>query len=154
VNDTSPANTENHHDQKLSELRSKRAALEAAREKRALEAELAEETLREERALADAEAIDAAEREHGLVGKRIMVIQTELGAVIVKRAHANTFRKFMDGGKHSTADLEKLIRPCLVHPPLEQFEAIIKEQPFTLNRVSDAIATLAGVRAEDVSGKS
>ena len=107
-----------------------------------------------ERELADAIAIDAAVAEHGPLGKMIAAIDTDLGVVIVKRPHAATFRKFQDTGSMKSADLEKLVRPCLVHPDGEKFGALLEQLPATLLRVANVVTELAGMRSAEVSGKS
>jgi hypothetical protein len=108
----------------------------------------------EERAAKDDAAIAAAEAEHGPIGKKIAVVQTDIGAVIVKRPNHIHFRRFQDAGSTKSGELEKLVRPCLVYPPLSAFEALLEELPATLTRCADAVCGLAGVRAEEVSGKS
>lgn len=139
-------------EKEIAELNSRRAALELARERRAEQADVARRLEEAKQAVFDEEALAKAEQEHGV--RRIAVVRTELGAVIVKRPHANTFRKFLDSGKTDTDTLEKLVRPCLVHPQLEGFEKIVAELPAVLGQVALAIGRLAGIRAEDIGGKS
>jgi hypothetical protein len=136
----------------IEQLRAKREALAAARLARA-EAAAPDEKLAAERlALADEEAMDQAEAEHGK--RRVALVQTDLGAVIVKRPHPAIFKRFQDRGKTNTDALADLIRPCLLHPTLTGFERICEELPATLTRVADAITVLAGFRSDDISGKS
>jgi|SRR5215471_17296899 len=138
----------------IDRLRAEREALAAKRlarqEGRALAAKLAAE----QRALRDEQAIDAAEEEHGEVGRKVYVVQTELGAIIVKRAHPAAFKRFLDRGKNKVEDLEALARMCLVYPTLSEWEAMCNELPILINRTADAVAYLAGVRNEDLSAKS
>ncbi len=141
------------YETEINDLRRKREAIEQARAQREQESEGAERLAAERMALADAEAIEAAERDHG-GARRIAVLRTEMGAVIVKRAHAATFRRFLDVGKTDTETLEKLVRACLVYPVLSEFERICNDLPLTLVRAADAVSKLAGIRAEDVAGKS
>lgn len=139
-------------DAELAELRAKCEAIALQRQQRAEKEERALELLQAKQRLEDEQAIDAAEREHGV--RRIAVVETEGGAVIVKRPHANTFRKFQDKGTTDSQALETLVRPCLVHPTLARFESICAEEPAVLLRVANAVSRLAGVRAEELSGKS
>lgn len=135
----------------LADLRAQREALAAERAKR-LELEEAEAQLdAAKRELADEQAIDAAEREHG--ARRVAMVHTDCGVVIVKRPHVNTFRKFQDRGSTDSAAQEALVRPCLVHPTVFEFERICGEQPATLQQVASAVIRLAGFRADDVTAK-
>lgn len=138
---------------RLDELRAKRAALAAARQARELQRTAAEQLEDEERAFVDDQAIDAAEIEHGPVGKKLAVVQTAMGAIIVKRAHPAMFKRFQDKGSLKHEDLDRLVRHCLVHPASAVFDRIMDELPATMLRCADAVSVLAGVRAEDVSAK-
>lgn len=141
---------------RLDQVRARRAQLDAEEAERAQERSLAEQLEREERDLRDREAIAAAELEHGPLGKKIAAVRTDMGVVIVKRANHVLFRRWQDRGEKSmqTEELEKLVRPCLVHPDVTTFDRILDELPATLLRVADAVSVLAGVRAQEVSGKS
>lgn len=123
------------------------------REARAELAQLEASVEAAERAILDEQAIARAEDEHGALGRFIAVVQTDLGAVIVKRPHAATFRKFQDAASLKTRDLDALVRPCLVHPDRGGLDQILAEQPATLVRLANAVSELAGARVEEVSGK-
>jgi hypothetical protein len=140
-------------EQKLSELRAKRAALAEERAKQEAERALVEQIEAEERALRDDEAIAAAEAEHGPVGKRIAVVHTDLGVIIVKRPNPLIFRRFQDKGTTKTEDFDQLVRPCLVYPSKTEFDRILEELPATLIRAANAVCALAGVRHDEISGK-
>jgi hypothetical protein len=135
----------------LAEIRSKRAKLAEARELRALPS-AAEQLATEQRALADDEALERLELEHGPVGKAIEIVRTDVGAVIVRRPHMAVFRRFQDDSK-DTAALEKLVRPCVLHPSKAEFDRMCEELPFTLQRCADAVCKLAGIRKEDIQAK-
>jgi hypothetical protein len=138
---------------RLEELRAKRAALAEARRARELQRTADEQLADEEQAFIDDQAVDAAELEHGPVGKKIAVVKTDMGAIILKRAHPAMFKRFQDKGSLKSDDLDKLVRHCLVHPAAAMFDRIMDELPATLLRCADAVSFLAGVRAEDVAGK-
>jgi len=138
---------------KIATVRAAREKLAAQREARAQADELAAKLAAEELGLRSEQAIEAAEQEHGALDKKIRVVQTDMGIVIVKRAHPAVFKRFIDRGKHSMQDLEELGRKCLVFPTLTEWEAMCNEQTAIINRTADAIAWLAGMRAEDVSAK-
>lgn len=139
---------------RLEAVRARRAELEQAAAGRAAERSLAEQLEREERELKDREALDAAEAEHGALGRRIAAVHTDLGVVIVKRSNAVLFKRFQDKGSVKSEDLDKLVRPCLVYPDGGAFDRILDELPATLLRVANAVSELAGARAEEVAGKS
>jgi hypothetical protein len=138
----------------LAKVRAERAALSEARAQREEARSIAEQLENETRALRDEQAIAKAEEEIGPQGKRIMCIQTDMGVVIVKKPHAVSFRKFQDKGETDHEDLLKLVSPCLVYPSKEQFAVLLDDLPATLQRCANAVATLAGVRVKEVTGKS
>jgi hypothetical protein len=138
-------------DAQLAEVRAKRAALAEARRIREEQRAQAEQLVDEVRGLADDEAIEAAENEHG--AKKIAVVKTDMGAIILKRAHPNIFKRFQDKGSMKHEDLERLVRPCLVYPDVAKFDAIMAELPATMLRCADTVSVLAGIRQEDVSAK-
>jgi hypothetical protein len=128
----------------LARARAEREAMEAPQRK------LAAEKL----ALANEEAIELAEQREGPNGVKIAVVRADgLGVIIVRRAHPAAFRRYMDRGEFKTKYLDELVRTCLVHPTLAEYEAIIEQQPALLVTITDAIGGLAGVRAETVGGK-
>ena len=140
-------------DSQLKELRAKRAALAEARQARELQRTPDEQLADERQALLDDQAIDSAEVEHGPVGKKIAVVKTAMGAIILKRAHAAMFKRFQDKGSLKHDDLDRLVRHCLVHPASAAFDQIMDELPATMLRCADAVSVLAGVRGEDVAAK-
>ncbi len=139
--------------ERIAKLREERAALAAEREERERLALMASELEAEERALVDDRAILAAVEEHGPIGSKIAVVYTDLGAIVVKRPNHLHFRRFQDSEAVKSADLEKLVRPCLVHPSGSRFDEILEELPATLLRVGDAVVTLAGAKAKESAGK-
>jgi hypothetical protein len=138
-------------DAQLAAIRAKRAALAEAREQRA-QPSAADQLAAEQRALADDEALERLELEHGPAGKAIEIVRTEVGGVIVRRPHMAVFRRFQDDNK-DTAALEKLVRPCVLHPSKADFDRMCEELPFTLQRCADAVCRLAGIRKEDIQAK-
>jgi hypothetical protein len=133
------------------ELRERRAAANEQRE-------AANQLEDEERQLRDEQAIAAAEEQHGEVGRKIAVVQTDLGVVIVKRSHPNLFRRFQEKGTSSDGELklteiDKLVRPALVYPSGAEFDRICDDLPATPLRCANAISILAGVRAKENVGK-
>lgn len=137
--------------EELKALRARRLALEAEAEER--NAKLDDELGRERRAVSDAEALNKAIDEHGALDRVIGKVETDFGLVIVKRASATRFRKFQDDGEVKTQNIERFVRPCVVHPTLSEFDAWCEDQPFILVRCSNTIARLNGVRKEELEKK-
>lgn len=141
-------------DVKLAELRAKRAELERAREEREAQYERDDEVEGEERAIRDEQALADAEQRIGRVGKIITTVETDLGLVILRRAHQASMKRFMDrAGEATTDDLLKLVIPCLVYPSKPEFEAMIDAQLLTLHRASRKLGELAGLRAKETVAK-
>lgn len=105
-----------------------------------------------ERDAADAEAVLRATEEHG--ADKIAKVYTALGVVIVKRPNPVLYKRFRDKESTKTADLEQLVRPCIVYPDASRWDLICEEQPATLDRVADHVVSLAGFRGKELSGKS
>jgi hypothetical protein len=139
-------------EERLAAARERKRLADEQRERAADAASLLAEVEAAEREASDAEAIAKATAEHG-AGK-IATIATELGVVIVKRPHPAHYKRFRDKGETKSADLEQLVRPCLVHPDASRFDQILNEQPATLDRCADQVVTLAGFRGKELSGKS
>lgn len=138
---------------RLAEVRARRAAIDDARARAEAAREATARLEREERALADAEALAAAEAQHGPEGKRIRAIETPMGLIIVRRAGNASFRRFMDSAKATTDEAERLVRPCVVYPSRTEFDAILDEYPALWIRLAGAITKLAGHRAEELAEK-
>jgi pyruvate/2-oxoglutarate dehydrogenase complex dihydrolipoamide acyltransferase (E2) component len=137
----------------LAEVRAKRAALAEKTKARDAERAPMDALEAESRALADEEAIDEAERVHGRIKDgRIAAVRTRMGVVIVKRPEAIFYKRFMDG-KSPRADAEALVNHCLVHPTQEKFDALILDLPATIDVVTAACTQLAGITAQEVTGK-
>jgi hypothetical protein len=141
-------------EQRLAELRARRKQLDDEADAGAAERLMLEQIEVEERAIRDREALAKAEADHGPVGKKIAVVQTAVGDVIVKRSNPLHFRRFQDAGKTTSDELERLVRPCVVYPDIPTFERWLEEQPAALLRCANAICELAGIRTKEVEGKS
>jgi hypothetical protein len=140
-------------DEELAQLRKRSAELAVARAAREAAQSRANTIAQLKREIEDGEAIEAAEAEHGEIGKEISVVETDMGVMIVKRAHVAAFKKFQDQGKLKTTDLERLVMPCIVYPSADRRDEILERLPATLSRLAGAIAALAGAKIEEVSSK-
>lgn len=142
------------------EARSKAAreqldAIEADREKRA---QLAAERRRveaEERAIKEAPEIERLEAEHGAIGERIAVVETDLGAIVIKRPAPVVFRRFQDAGdaKSKSDTFTSLVKPCVLYPDMKRFNEILDALPATLSRLADEAVALAGFGQKEAAGK-
>lgn len=139
---------------RLAKAKADRAAIANAKADREAARALADEVAAEELAARNEAAISQAECDHGQVGKLITVVDTDLGVIILRRANSLLFKRFQDSGKTTTADCDKLVRPCLVYPDAAMFDRIIDELPATMIRLANAVSVLAGVRTEEATGKS
>lgn len=103
------------------------------------------------RELARAQAIDAAEEEHGPVGRGCAVIEVVADGpiVIVKKPANATFRKYRDSKDTAEASSKAFVKPCVVHPSAEEWPALLEEYPAVLSRVVKACARLAGYADEE-----
>lgn len=97
-------------------------------------------------------ALEAAEKEHG--ERRVALVLTEEGAVIVRRPHRLNVQKFMDAEKITSTVMTALVKSCVVHPDKDAFERILDEQPAALAPIANAALTLAGSGAKSLAGKS
>lgn len=137
---------------RIAKARADREATEAqADAKRKLEL-LRLEAEAEERAAVEAEVFAKLEAEHGPIGKRLKVVPTDAGAIVVKRPPLVTFRKFQDQHDKPGA-LERLVYPCLLHPSKVDFDRLCEEIPAALMLAANAVTELAGVGNRDLSGK-
>jgi hypothetical protein len=110
--------------------------------------ELLERLTADERA-----ALEAAEKEHGEHGRKIAVIVTDEGAVIVKRPHRLVVKAFFDAGTTKFEELEKVAKHSLVYPSKEAFSKLLDEQPGAAAVVASEALLLAGAGAKTFSGK-
>jgi hypothetical protein len=137
---------------KLAALRARRAQLEDERAQ--LEAPTEAEQLEtEERAVADAEAINRAIQEHGRVDREIAIVRSSLGVVILKRCGALRYKKFQDADDFSVESCERLLRPNVIYPTITTLDDMLEKQPMIAMHCANALGRLAGVRKEDVQKK-
>lgn len=128
--------------------------LQAQRKEAAAELELAELDQR----VADAEAIAAAEAEHG--PRNVLAIDSDgLGVVILKRPNPVRYRAWQDTTEKISYDsMITLVQPCVVHPDPKKDNAkaldkILDARPGLLQMLLDGVTRLAGFRAGDVAKK-
>jgi hypothetical protein len=140
-------------EKRLAEIKAARAKLAAAKIERDNEELFLAQIEAEERGLADDKAIAEAEEKYGPIGKKIAVVPTDLGAVIVKKPHHVLFKRFQDSQEATHEEFEKLIRPCVVYPDRARFDTLLEELPASTIRIANACAVLAGVKMKEATGK-
>lgn len=119
---------------RLAKARATKEEVDARRAAREESAALLAEVERAEIEAADAEALAAAEEEHGPLGEAIGVVSTRRGSVIVKRPNALFFRKigFEIGSKNAQKAEDaahRLIAHCLVYPTKTTYDALVETYP-------------------------
>ncbi|WP_437623389.1 hypothetical protein [Sorangium sp. So ce1151] len=139
----------------LDAKRAELATLQAGREKSRRRAELQEAIAETERQCREEAALAAAEATFGPVGKRINTLPTVDGLVIVKMGDGIKVRIWADkhGANPSVQACRELVRPCVVHPPLEEFDEIVKERPMVLVGAAGKVLELAGIGSKETGGK-
>lgn len=147
-------------EEEMKELKARDAAAAAALEpieaQRAQRAELAayrRAVEAKERAIKDAPEIEKAEAEHGPIGEKIAVIETDEGAIVIKKPPPVVFKRFQDKGTTKTDDFLALVKPCLVYPDQRRLGEILEALPATLSRLADEAVALAGFGRKEVAGK-
>lgn len=154
---TDSSNSELSPSEQLAALKAKRKALAEALAAEAAANADAEAIRLEARALRDDEARADARRKYG---KDNIVTITNVNAkgfdcVIVKRAHAAAFKAFQEKDAFKLDDLELLVEPCVVYPPVSEFSQLVThEQPGVLTRVAEALFFLMGARKNLELGKA
>ena len=138
------------------DLKKRLAAAKAARS--ALQAkpvdeaeELAAEVAAEERALKEEQALADLVEKHG--AKKLAKVDTDLGAVILLRSAPAAYNRFAEKTEFKVEDVKQLVLPCVKYPSIPEFEEMLREQPGTLFVCANALAHLAGVRKDALSGK-
>src|SRR5690606_720141 len=101
------------------EVKTKLAALEAARLKRQEEREQAEEEPKMLHRVSALETLASAEEKHG--AKVVRMVETSSGEVVVKIPHEAIMNRFSDLDDPKTSDFDTLVMGSLVFPGAEKF---------------------------------
>lgn len=160
--DTAITTTDTQHEptaeeRRLAEIVAKREAIAKAREERAKAKEIERAIEAEGVALADDEALEKLEAEYGEAGKKIIMLRTKAGGVILKKPTHAQWRAHQDKqlkrGHANTDESEKIVRQCRLYPDASRFEAIIEEYPGALAACFGALATLVEGGAAEANAK-
>jgi hypothetical protein len=138
---------------RIRKAKADRAELEQQRDEREQLEELRRQAQREELLTRDAPHVAKAEEDHGPIGVKIAVLETDLGAIIVKRPNHLHYRRYQNKGASSVEDLWALVRPCLVYPSAAEVEKILEELPGKLLPLANRVVELAGHREEELTKK-
>jgi hypothetical protein len=139
--------------EELRALRAQAAEAQARREQLQAQREAELELATVKRQLRDEQVLAKLIEEHGPVGVKLATVDTPLGLVILRPATPLKFRRFQDKGSFSYDDVCALVRPCVLHPPPGELDALLDEYPATLTRIGSAVVSLAGHRMDDVAKK-
>jgi len=134
------------------EAAKKQASSEREKRETAAQPTLEQQVEEAERRARDEAAITAAEAEHG--PEKVAALHTPMGTIVLKRPNAVAFKKFQDTEGVNIDELEKLVRPCVVHPSHDRFDAILEELPGVLGDLAKQCSALAGVGRSKLEGKS
>lgn len=135
---------------KLEAVRARRNALADAAAAR-LEPGPEELLATEERRLAEDEAFELAQSEHG--ARCVALVRTDDCALVLRRPHVAAFRKFQDAGGMTSQVAEELVKSCLLYPTKPEFDKACRALPGLLTKAANACVELAGFQREDIKGK-
>ena len=139
--------------QRIRDARAKTAALDTQIAEREQLRELERQARIEENRARDLPHVQSAEDEHGT----IRVVNTPLGAVVLKRPHHLAYQQFMrrvqsEKGMNE-ADVWRLAKTCIVYPDVARVEEITEEYPGVTIRLGNAVVELGNGEVEAVEGK-
>ncbi len=131
------------------------AEAEAQRERTRRAAVLKDQIAEAKRRRKEEEVLAQCEAQYGLLGKNIERVDTIDSLVVVRKPDGIKVRKWQDQNKENitTDALRQLVRPCVVHPKLDEFDTLIAERPVALVSVATAVLKLAGLRLKELEGK-
>ena len=140
-------------ERRLKEIRAKNDEFEAEIRERERVRELEAKLLFEQNKARDLPHVQAAEDEHG----QIRVVNTKLGAVVVRKPHHLAFKRFMhkvSGDKEMReADVWRLAKSCVVYPDISKVDEIREEYPGVTMRLGTAVIELGNGEAEELEGR-
>jgi hypothetical protein len=137
-------------EEQLAEIRARRAALAAEREE-LLAGSPDEQLTKEQRALAAEEALTAAQRQHG--AKRVAMVVTDEGPVVLRCPHVAAYRKFQDAEGVDSAQTIELVKKCLLYPSAAELTRMLEAQPGALVELANTVVELAGHRKKALQAK-
>jgi hypothetical protein len=125
---------------KANEQRDLKEKIAAAKRRRAIEEKMAE-----------------LEAHYGPEGKEIARVETIEGFFVVKVPDKLKYRKWLDdtkaGSDLKSEKLRELVRPCVVHPAMDEADRILDKRPGILIDLTNACVDLARGKNGEMSGK-
>lgn len=97
--------------------------------------------------------LEAAEKELGELGRKLALVITAEGPVILKRPHRANVSKFLDAERATSATMLALVKSCVIYPDKDAFDRLLDEQPAALTILASEALTLAGAGAKALAGK-
>lgn len=146
--DRSPAVIE--LERQLAEEEAAIAALDVGGEERELRDRV--EAKKQERL--EKELIKKFEAELGRYGRAFSKVESSTGPIFFARKEAVRFKAFQNEKKVDDAAIDRFIKPCIVYPEREEFEAILDRERGLAVTIASRLAYLYGFRKEDIEGKS
>ncbi len=142
----------------IEQLEAQLAAAEAAN-KAAREAVAQQERVADIRAriLAEQNAARDLPRLAELEGSRGVdydVVVCRLGSVAVRKPAPVVWKRFQTSKQDPRDAADALVRSCLAYPALAELNAILDDQPASLEAMALTVARLAGADIERIQGKS
>lgn len=90
-------------------------------------------------------------------GERLAVARTGAGLVVCRppsaAEHQRLCDKLGDNRKSDYSAQKELVYSCRVHPEREAFAAVLESYPALVNKLADALVTLAGADVEVSTGE-
>jgi hypothetical protein len=129
----------------LAELRTKKQEIDEERAK-----------AREARELESLELEIRFTGELGPKGAQFEIVDSgELGEglIVVKLGPEVLLKRFLASKTTTPEDVAQFVRPCVVHPEPETFDAIASRRPALAARACHALMNLYGLKKEDDAGK-
>lgn len=81
------------------------------------------------------------------------VVRTSAGVIVLCKPAATEYRRFYDVDKVTYATILQLVRPCVVYPAHEVFDALLNSAPVILSQLSHAVLALCGREQAEASSK-
>lgn len=137
-------------EEKLEALRKQRAAL-AEQAEQAEQGPIEQQIEAEQRALDDDKRFLEAQEKYG--PKRVRIVRTAEGAVILKRPPGSAYKRYMDSEGATTDSALVFVKSALVYPSRDAFDALLEEQHGILPICTKHAAELAGFVFSEVQKK-
>lgn len=137
--------------EQLSEVRAQHDKLAADRAKRDEERQLVTELEQAKQAIIDEQALADLEAKHP--ASKIRAVQTDLGLVVLQRARAAEYQRYVDKAEATYASANRLVSPCVLYPTQQRLGAMLEEMPGILPNLLNNVIEMSGVKLKEREGK-